>query len=319
MTQQPLNPYAIGKSLGGVMVPGARGRFGAMGLLQTTADLLAARPELLPQVDFSDSDDEVIRKAFEKIRDGLAVDRFLADPTLAKRFNSLCRKLGVRARPGAVNLRLLRLRKASGGGRLRPSTRREQHNRLIELFGPGVEAAMVKLSARYGASVDDVLAEPDLGQRFEALAREVSPGGTPLEYRLCALQIRKSRRLSRPDRDLFERLSTADIADRLTDLGSVDGLRSSDAPGDKGILVVQEPARPLFVGLFDDLRSAAGRIGRPSFVQGLAADSRFWTPDPSQVHLRFIGADDLDGSARVWELRLIRDWRPTFNWPVNAA
>ncbi|MCW5777460.1 MAG: hypothetical protein KIS87_13570 [Phycisphaeraceae bacterium] len=283
-------------------------------------DVLAARPEVLPPVEFSDSDDEVIRKAFEELRGGLAVDRFLADPALTKRFNSLCRRLGVKQSSANVNRRLLRLRKATGGGRLRPATIRDVHPRLTERIGPAAESAMVKMLVRFGASVDDILADPELGEEYEAFARLVIDDGTALEYRLCALQIRKSRHLSKQDRMLFEELDPVAIVDEFIDLGTIAEPEFAKVPEGDGIVVLCEPSRPLFLSRFRSLIDGAQTLARESVVRGLGGDSVLWDPDTDAIRVRAIEAESLPvGPVQLWELRLISEWRPTFNWPVRPA
>lgn len=318
--QKPLNPWRVGRVLGGHMVPGPRLRFGGFGVVPSTVELLASRPERLPDVHFTDSDDEVIRKAFEEIRDGRSVDRMLADPVLAKRFNTLCRSLGVQQSPADVNRRLLRMRKAAGGGKLQSTTVADKHSGLLERFGAAVEPAMVKMMVRYGASVDDLLADPQLGEVFEAMARATIDGGTAVEYRLCALQIRKCRHLAKADTTLFQELDPALILDEFVDLGSVASPSRAEVPEGEGIAVLLEPARPLLVIRFKDLPLGVNILRSGHVVEGLGADTALWRPDPAAIQVQAIGADALPmASPQLWELRLIDEWRPVFNWPLRAA
>ncbi|MDQ7014280.1 MAG: hypothetical protein Q9O74_10335 [Planctomycetota bacterium] len=318
--QRPFNPWRAGRVLGGHMVPGTRLRFGGFGVMPSTVELLAARPECLPDVHFSDTDDEVIRKSFEEIRDGMSVDRMLADPVLTKRFNSLCRTLGVRQSAADINRRLLRMRKASGGGILRRTTVADKHPGLLDRFGPAVEPAMVKMLVRYGASVDDLLADPELGESFEAMARATIEGGTSVEYRLCALQIRKSRYLTKADTPLFQQLDLGLILDEFIDLGSVAERSNTEIPDGEGIAVLLEPTRPLLVSRFKDLQSGVNTLASRHVLEGLGADTALWRPDPRDIQIRAISAEELPtASVQLWELRLIGEWRPVFNWPLRAA
>ncbi len=319
MINKPLNPYAISQVLGGCFVPGARGRFGSFGLLQTTADIVASRPEVVPAVHFSDKDDAIIRKVFEEMREGMAVDRFLADPSLARRFVSTCQKLGLRVSPPAINRRLLRMRKAAGGGPFRKAIRQPAKRGLFDLYGMGVEAGMVKVSARHGASVDDILADLEIGEQFEKIAKTVSPGGSAIDYRLCALQVRKHRHLSKSDRSLYEDIDAGKIISGLETAGSVEELNPESVPDDEGILLLREPERPLYVASFGDLQEAVERHANTAILNGLASDNGFWRPDPRQVFVQYVTADDLDAPPHVCALKLISELRPTFNWRVKAA
>jgi hypothetical protein len=315
-----LNPYRLSQILGGVVVPGGQTRFGNFGLLRTTGEMLAERPPMMADIEFSDSDDDVIRKAFERLRDGLAVDRFLADPQLTARFNDLCRKWGLRQPPEAINRRLLARRKAAGGGRLEPSTRRESHRGLRDRFGPGVELALVRLSIRHGATVDDVLADPRLGREFERIARSVSPGGAPLEYRLSALQIRKSRHIGRAERKLFDSIDVSDVEAILEPVGGVAEVEPADFPKEPGILVLSEPGTPLVASVFADARAGAEVLVKPSFLTALGREAEFWRPDPAQTVVSLAAESSLPhGDLDVWYLRVLHDLHPVFNLPVGAA
>jgi hypothetical protein len=272
---------------------------------------------LLPDIEFTDTDDQVIAKAFERVRDGLSADRLLADPEHAIRFDRLCAQLGVKQPPAAINRRLLRLRKASGGGQLKPTSRREVFADLTEVLGPAVEFALAKVRVRYGASVDDVLADPDIGAEFETVAREITPGHSPLEYRICALQIRKNRHLERREEALFDLLDSRGVLAEVSEIGTLDTIREDRAPADPGILLVGEALRPLYLFRHHNLKQGAEVLRSARLVRGLEMNS-LWTPDPHCIPVSFIDANELeDGSPRLWELRLIKDLGPVFNWPVR--
>ncbi|MEM6507226.1 MAG: hypothetical protein AAF711_17440 [Planctomycetota bacterium] len=153
----------------------------------------------------------MIVKAFEKISNGYSPDRFLADPSLVKKFNKLCVELGLKRKPVEINRRLLAMRKRTGGGLIKPTTNYDRRAGLIEKLGPAVEFAMTKMAVRFGASVDDLLASPEIGSAFESVARRIIPRGTAVEYRLCALQIRKATHVKGDMRTLFEEVTAHDI------------------------------------------------------------------------------------------------------------
>lgn len=321
MTGAPLNPFLLARTLGGVVVPGGRSRFGGFGVGSTTASLLAGRPPVLPEVAFSDTDDEVIAKTFERMRDGMAVDRFLADPAVVDSFVSACKRLGIKQPAAAINRRLFRLRKATGGGRLRATSRRDMHRGLVDRLGPAVEFAMVRMAIRHGASTDDLLADPEFGAEFERLARTVIPGGSALEYRLCALQIRKNRHLERRHRSLFESLEPSEVASEFEELGTLADVQIDAAPEEEGIVLLQDPNKPLLLSRFHDLRQGARLLARAPIARGFSAGDHFMDIRPAEVRLRYVSAENLrdisEGSARLWELRLIAELNPTFNWPVR--
>ncbi len=315
MPRPPLNPYALARYLGGVFQDGGtQPVFGDLGKLQVAASALANRPAIVPDVEFSDSDDEVLRKCFEHMRDGLAVDRFLADPVLARRFTGACREVGLTKAPAAINRRLLRLRKKAGGGPFKRTTRIPRHPGLLDRLGMGVEYAAVRIRMRNGASVDDILADVEIGEEFERLAREISPGGSPVEYRVCALQIRKDRPLTTEEQSLFHEVNSKEIEEELVPIGPLDHVAVDDAPPEAGILMVLAPSASLFVNRFSDLHVAAQRVADPAFGDGLARTLRTWQPSLAETQVQFVTATDLPGPISLWHKRLLVDLMPLFNW-----
>lgn len=61
-------------------------------------------------------------------------------------------------------------------------------------------------------------------------------------------------------------------------------------------------------------------LSRSGIVSALAEGSMFWQPDPSTINVKVAALDELpDAPANAWELCLIRDWRPVFNYPVKSG
>ena len=90
----------------------------------------------------------------------------------------------------------MRMRKA---GMLGGLSRRQPPFRLEKMddFSFASEIAMQQLNVEYGATLDDVLCDPVLGEVFDKWADNLSPGRKPLEYRWCALAIRKKAKKER--------------------------------------------------------------------------------------------------------------------------
>lgn len=313
-----VDPYRVARALNAVMMEGARPGFGNLRLLSTTADMLSARPEALPKdLMFDDSDDEVIRKVFEQVREGLAVDTFLADPRRAKRFATMCRRLGLKKPVAAINRRLLALRKRTGGGPFKPATAKARHGGLLQRFGPAVEAAMTKLRIRRGISVDDILADPELGDELESLATRMIAGGTPEDYRLCALQVRKARHLDKSERTLFEAIDPDSVMSKFESAEHFLS-DSTQTQHDAGIVLLTESDRPIFLSRFDDVAQGAVLLSKAKLSTHLLADSQFWKAQPENSKVRYIPSSAMPGAPlRVYEFRLIRDLNPAFNWPMR--
>lgn len=302
------------------MVPGARARFGGLGKLPTVASMIESRRPVAVEVGFHESDDQVIRKTFERMRDGLAVDRFLADPALARKFAQQCVDLGIKRSHADINRRLLKMRKASGGGLLAPTSNSPKHRGLADRFGFGVESAIVKLHLRHGASVDDVLADVELGEVFEKTARRLSPGGRPVEYRVCALQLRKRRHLTPQMRSLFDNMDPTEAQHSFVEFSHRRGVSAASELRVPGLILLSEAETPLFLGRFSRLSTGLDRLGDERVVSKLAEDSFTWKPNMKSVRVEYAVASSLRaGNLQAWELRLIQAWRPAFNLPIKSV
>lgn len=320
MATKPLDQIRISKILGGVASPGTRRSFGGFGLPAAANEMLIDRPHLLPEIEFSDSDDAVVVKAFEKIRNGYSVDRFLSDPALVKKFNKLCLQLGLKRKPVEINRRLFAMRKRSGGGLIKPTTNFDRRGGLIEKLGPAVEFAMTKMAIRFGASVDDLLSSPELGSEFEAIARRIIPRGTAVEYRLCALQIRKAMHVKSEFKSLFEETTAADIDSHALSLGSIQNIESGDEFEGPGVVVIREPDRALYLSKYSHLDKGLDLIARKNVIKHFAAENRFWDLDINRVTVDVIRSEDVpEIPLPVCEWRLRADYEPAFNYPLHAA
>lgn len=307
----------LSQLLNSVAIPAGGMRFGGFSANRVARTLSAHKPPVLPEIHFSDNDDAVITKTFERMREGLSVDRFLADPEMARSLANAVRKLQVKASDSQINRRLLAMRKATGGKKLKPTSRRDVFGDLRDRFGPGVDFAMVKLRVGHGASMDDILADPELGEIFESTARRITPGGKPVQYRICGLQIRKNRHLESNELSLFDDLDVRDL-ERNSQVEELQKLSDSFAPKGPGILVLREADQPLMVGAFRNAKLGASLLKRKSFQSGMIAENRFWKANPSEWSVACVTPEDVpDAPLRLWELRLIATWKPPFNWPVR--
>jgi site-specific DNA-methyltransferase (adenine-specific) len=128
--------------------------------------------------------------AFKKSHAGHSVDQILADPELASAFTETCLK---NALPGAAvdwNLALLRIRKAGKLPRLERSSRALTFAEM-DAYSFASEIALQHLSVEYETTLDGILCDPRLAERFDEIAASFAPGYRPFEYRWAALAIRK--------------------------------------------------------------------------------------------------------------------------------
>jgi len=178
---------------------------------------------------------------------------------------------------------------------------------------------MTKIRVLVGASTDEILADPNLGKRFEEICSAITPGGSSLEYRLCALQIRKNRYLKKQELPLFDRLDAASAINAFHE-ARIRQDKADKLPHQPGVLMIHEGSRPLYLHRFDDLDSGSSSLPRSRFVQALSKDSAFWNPDPDKLGFQYLVGSELGNSPlHLWVLRLIQEMNPAFNWPVHLA
>lgn len=318
-----LNYYAINKVLGGKMVLGRRVRFGAFGQMSVRAEAERHRPRPEPRVQLSLEDERSLVEAFEDVRGGRAPDRLLWDVELANRFHRKARSLGVHAPGKILTRRIINIRKNSTryrklGIEIQPSTVKEPHASIVSRYAHAVEFALVRLRYRYGASIDDVLMDPALGVEYIELASEMAKGLTEEQLRLGALYIRKSRFMARKDQTLFEDLNVQEIEPALQPIGSFAEAEVDAVPESIGLIEVAEPKRTLYIARNTDLRAAVGELVKSSTLASMA--NRFWHPNPQLLTLRILPGESFENvTLRYWQLKLIAEREPVFNWPVHKA
>jgi site-specific DNA-methyltransferase (adenine-specific) len=139
-----------------------------------------------------------IVEAFRRAHDGFSLDRVVCDSELNGKFIDECLALGLVGDARSWNHQLFRLRK-SGELAAFPTTRRTlltAEDCSQYLFA--AEIAWQKMLAAGSPSLDEILADPQLAQRFDTIARSYAPGIAPPEgfsdslcFRWAALKLRK--------------------------------------------------------------------------------------------------------------------------------
>ena len=318
-----VNQYAISKTLGSKMTPVKRARFGNFGLLETTTEALRARHASNPSRetrDFSYKEDRLVVQAFEDVRRGLAPDAILWDRSLARDFARRCRQLGLDASDAFLNRRLINIRKnvrryEKQGISIAPATRSDTHPSIVPQYAHVIEFALVRLRYRYGASIDEILLDPSLGEQFEQMALELAPNLSNMQLRLGALYIRKTRNFEKKDSARIEGLDLEVVDKAWSEPVSLASVNPANLPSSPGLLELKEEGRYLYISRNNDIRPAADQM-RSGSAFDLVANG-FWTPRLDKITLQFItGATVGDINVGVWEKRLIRDREPIFNWPI---
>jgi len=319
----PLNYYAINKVLGGTMVPTQRHSFGGFGTLRVVGEMLRNRPRKPKHVPFDYQMDALVAKAFEDVRDGRAPERVLWDTKLASRFHVEARRLGVHAPSSQLDRRLINIRKNKArylkhGISLSETTVIDTQPSIVPEYAHVLEFALVRLRNRYGASIDDILLEPELAQEYEKLTRTVANRLTSTEIRLGALYIRKTRHVAKNELPLFDEMNADEIEEKFEDLGTLSRITANDVPAEEGLLEVLENKNYLYISRNDNLRSVVKELVEG---QSLAlVSNHFWTPRRDSIDVRiYRGARFDELGLQRWQLKLIRERNPVFNWPVIAA
>ncbi len=319
----PLNYYAVNQVLGGTMLPGRRQRFGGFGTLRTVGDLLRQRPRKVMPVEFTYDMDARVVQAFEAVRDGTAPERILWDEKLSARFHARCRSLGVHAPNAQLDRRLINIRKnktryLSHGIALSETTVTDPQPSIVPEYAHVLEFALVRLRNRYGVSIDDILLDTELVAEFEALARMAARNLTSPQLRLGALYIRKTRHVARAELPRFDELDSRAIESRLSSLGTLDSISPEDVDAKEGLIEVLERDRYLYISRNENLRAVVTEFVQGSTLEVLS--NLLWTPRPDSISLRvFAGATFQNSTILRWQLKLIREKQPVFNWPILAA
>lgn len=323
---EELNYYAISKLLNAKMAAIPRVRFGHFSLLDTVGQSIRAR---LASTDNETGDigyevDRVIVQAFENMRVGQPTDRLLWDKEFSRKFVEACRQAGLQHSEGLLKRRLVNVRKNPGRYRnrgiiLSPTSEKDMNPSIVPKYAHVIEFALIKLKYLYGASIDDILMEPELGDEFESLCHDVAPEQTDEDLRRGALYIRKSRFVPKHAKEEFEHMAVADIDNVLSRPVNVKQLAQGIAvPSEPGLIEVFEPRRFLYISRNENLVEAIQQ-----FSSGEAfhiVENNFWHPDPNNINIRYAVGSRFNGvAASMWERRLIHLHRPVFNWPVQNA
>jgi hypothetical protein len=322
-----LNHDAISKILGSELRPVKGARFGGFGILATTAGTRKALREAeseLASRGFTIDQDRLVWSAFEDVRDGASVDALLWDTDLARRFVDHCRGLGLVVPAVVLVHRLMHIRKnskkyARHGIRLSPSTRKEPRQSIVPQYAHVIEFALVRLRYRYGASIDMILADPELRESFETLALEVAPELTGEQLRLGALYIRKTRHFrNKQAANKTQALNPSVIEGAMTQPVSLAHIHTDEMPSAPGLLELMEGERYLYVARNENLRPAVEQL-RTGRAFSLFANG-FWQPALEAITLRYVEGQKVRGvTTKRWERRLIQAREPIFNCPMTKT
>lgn len=304
-----LNQFEIAKTLRSEIVGRLRdfhGQISTAGVAQSFIDLRSKCVSPKEIHDNAESETDNIIQAFIDVRDEPhSPDVYVADPARNKRFIDRCRALGERASDYTLNKALLNARKANRLKDLNSKPLRWNHERYV--FAS--EFAATELRYRTGATVDDIICDPDLAAEFDAIAMRIAPGFTPFRYRWAMLSVRKA---GKPQG------AKLILADSLPPFEEPFQLLSDDPPplpAKRGVYLLLENTRTLYVHGTKDL-SRGIELHRHIDFRRVFAKS-LWNPNPKELLVSYAMIPEAT-LLRPIELWLISERKPLFNI-VNAA
>ena len=173
-------------------------------------EIISTGNAAFPDQDVLQAKEHLI-KAYESVYDGYSLDRVLADPKLGNALWKKCHEVGLPGTPKDWNHLLLRLRKA--GKLIIPVQKRTEFSWAdYDEFLYASEIAWSELKDH--GTLDDILCDPDLADRFDEIARSLAPGFTSLHYRWGALTLRKTSKTARVRSEFFTTLSLEEFESR---------------------------------------------------------------------------------------------------------
>jgi hypothetical protein len=320
---EDLNQFAISKILGSKIKQIGPVGFGNFSSLSTTEEIqkaLRGESRSVGPPAFGYEQDALVVQGFEDVRDGAPTDELLWNKDLARSLVLRCRELGLDAPYSYLIRRLINVRKNSPRYRehgivILPTARKELHPSIVPEYAHVIEFALVKLRYRYGSSIDDILMDESLGDKFEELSHQIAPALSSRDLRLGALYIRKNRVMKKKDLEMLNALDLAVVERAWKGTVSLSKVRPEEIPVSPGLIELKEEGRYLYISHNKNIQSAIRQLGAEDAFRLMAGS--FWTPKLEMITLSFtIGQKVAGVSIETWERKLIHDLNPVFNWPM---
>jgi len=301
-----LNHFAIARILDSEILGPVSPGHGQIGSVQIVEDVFDIRqkPIAPDEVHCGESvDADTLVQAFHDVRDDRkSPDFYVAEPERNCRFIRRCRELGIEASEYAINKALLNARKANRLKGLHSERTTLNHDD----YAFASEFAATEIRYRTGASVDDMICDPELRSEFDQLASKMAPGYSPLEYRWALLSIRKAGQAKWEAK--YEMPALSSPTRLFSD--EVEGV-----PRNAGVYLLLEQQRPLYVRGARDVHHGVELHRREEFLKPLL--DRLWRPSPDDLLFSYATLPQRK-LLRPVEQRLIREKRPLFNIPPAA-
>jgi site-specific DNA-methyltransferase (adenine-specific) len=197
-----------------------------------------------------------VTEAFRASHKGYSADRVIADPVLNDAFLENCRLLGIPGEAKNWNHLLLNIRKRRGLSAIDTSRRTMIRRVDMDGFLHASEVAWRRLGNEFSFSLDEILCDPTLADRFDGFAKRIAPGYSSLQYRWAALSLRKDASEGKEFRDRL----VVKLANEATPL-----MAASSLPAGPGHYLVSAAGVPFFIGFTTSLRACT--FFEPAHVQ----------------------------------------------------
>tara|TARA_R110002111_G_scaffold100976_6_gene156532 strand:- start:94405 stop:95577 length:1173 start_codon:yes stop_codon:yes gene_type:complete len=251
-----------------------------------------------------------IAQAYLEVRDGYSIDRVVADPEMNEKFLRRCREMGLTGSGFDLNWKLFNARKAKKLSDL-PKTknytasRKDEFEFSSEIAVRYVQELVWRREAR-SISLDKIICDPGLAAEFDAIAKKLAPGFSPLDYRWVALGVRKA------SGRYAKKAEAVDLPD-FDVLGRTCNVKPSEIPAEQGLYYFRCEDDSLFVGETNNLRQrierhfeSAGDEGLPDWLYQRGAKS---------INLGIVPMPTVSPTSRkIVELGAIKRYKPLFNY-----
>jgi hypothetical protein len=320
---EKLNQLAISKVLGSTIRPVQSVGFGNFNLLSTTEELQDAlkgddQDQLVSE--FGYKEDAKVVEAFEAVRSGAPTDELLWNKDLARAFVAGCKRLKLKAPQAYLIRRLLNVRKNAPrykehGIEIDPTTKKDVHPSIVPRYAHVIEFALVKLRFRYGASIDDILMDPRLGDRFEETAKQIVPTISSVNLRLGALYIRKNRGTKKKDFEEIRDLDVKEVENAWKGKQSLADVNLAFVPAGPGLIELREDRRYLYISHNEDIHAALSQLHTGDAFRLVA--NNFWQPKLDAITVLYAPGKKIGHtSIEKWERKLVYERDPVLNWPI---
>lgn len=255
---------------------------------------------------------DIVRRAYLEVFDGHSIDRLIADPDPNARFIQACWKLGAQSAQYELNHLLLNARKNNLIGRVEGVHRYSVCRSEMDQYLFASEFALRLLqdqeyfANQRSVSLDRILCEPPLAQRFEEIARSIVPGFSSLDYRWAAISIRKGQNRRATKANLlmptFERM------------GRRESLRVSRIEKVAGFFWMDFDNADLYIGHAENLREQVERILELHWDAMSEVSDLFGIKDPRNAQFAIASYPGISPSNREsLKTQLVRLREPKLN------